>query len=193
MSAPVIRLATRNPGKAREFERLLGHAVRPVDGYRAPTEDGATFEENARIKAHAARVLVPDAWVLADDSGLEVDALHGAPGVQSARYGGPDLDDAGRCALLLATLAPSSERSARFRCALIAIAPDGKEFSAEGRLEGTIAREAHGDGGFGYDPIFIPLGMERTCAMLHPEEKDAISHRGAAVRRLLEVVGTWRA
>lgn len=192
MSAPAVRLATGNPGKAREFERLLRRPVAPIDDYVPPPEDGSTFEENARLKAEAARALEPNAWVLADDSGLEVDALLGAPGIHSARYGGPDLDDRGRCAALLEALQGVDDRAARFRCVLVAIDPDGRAYVAEGRLEGTIARDAHGDGGFGYDPIFIPLGMERTCAMLHPEEKDAISHRGAAVRRLLEVIEAWQ-
>lgn len=194
MSPDVIRLASGNPGKAREFERLLGRQVLPIADYTPGPETGATFEENALAKARAARPLVAaEDWVLADDSGLEVDALDGAPGIHSARYGGDGLDDAGRCTLLLRELRGATERTARFRCALAAIDPDGRSYVAEGRLEGTIAQEAHGGGGFGYDPVFIPLGFERTCAMLHPEEKDAISHRGAAVRRLIEVIEAWRA
>lgn len=193
MSTATIRLATGNPGKAREFERLLGRTVRPVEDYVPPIEGGTSFEENARIKALAARALAPGDWVLADDSGLEVDALDGAPGIHSARYGGSGLDDAARCAALLQAMRGVGERAARFRCVLVAIDPTGREYAVEGRLEGTIAYEAHGEGGFGYDPIFVPLGMERTCAMLHPEEKDAVSHRGAAVRRLLEAIEAWRA
>jgi XTP/dITP diphosphohydrolase len=192
VNVDVIHLATGNAGKAREFERLLGRAVRPIVDYEPPPEDGATFEENALHKARAARRRVATGWVLADDSGLQVDALDGAPGVHSARYGGEGLDDTARCALLLEALQDAGERTARFVCAIAAIDEDGREYVVEGRLEGAIARHPHGDHGFGYDPIFIPLGLERTCAMLHPEEKDAISHRGAAVRRLLEVVETWR-
>lgn len=189
MTGRVFHLATGNPGKAREFARLLRTPVLAIPDYAPPPEHGASFEENARTKALAARPLVDGGWVLADDSGLEVDALDGAPGVLSARYGGDGLDDAGRCRALLAALAGIESRSARFRCALVAIGPDGREVVAEGRLEGAIAAEPSGGGGFGYDPIFVPIGLERTCASLHPEEKDAISHRGAAARRLLELLG----
>jgi XTP/dITP diphosphohydrolase len=189
VSETVFHLATGNAGKAREFTRLLRATVLPIEDYVPAPEHGASFEENARTKAIAARPLVADGWVLADDSGLEVDALGGAPGVLSARYGGPDLDDAERCAVLLDALVDEPVRSARFRCVLVAIDPSGREVAAEGRLEGSIAAAPSGAGGFGYDPVFVPIGQERTCAALHPEEKDAISHRGAAARRLLELLG----
>jgi XTP/dITP diphosphohydrolase len=184
-----VRLATANAGKAAELARLLGRPVEPVDGWEPPPEDGATFLDNARIKARAGALRQPGAWILADDSGLEVDALGGAPGVLSARLGGPDLDDLGRCERLLELLAGRDDRAARFRCVLVALAPDGRELVGEGSLEGRIADAPRGAGGFGYDPVFVPDGLERTCAELAPDEKDAISHRAraaAALRRLIE-------
>lgn len=187
MSGPV-RLATGNPGKAAELARLLGRPVEPVPGWDPPTEDGATFLANALIKARAGAAQCPGAWVVADDSGLEVDALGGAPGVLSARYGGDGLDDAGRVAALLAAVRDADDRTARFVCVLVAIAPDGTEHLAEGRLEGTLADAPRGAHGFGYDPILIPAGETRTCAELAPAEKDAISHRGAAARALRAVL-----
>ncbi len=183
MSDPLL-LATGNAGKAAELGRLLGRPVAPVPGWDPPDEDGATFADNARIKARAGAALHPGRWVVADDSGLEVDALGGAPGVLSARYGGDGLDDTGRVAALLAAVRDADDRSARFVCVLVAIGPDGAEHVAEGRLEGRLAQAPRGANGFGYDPILIPAGGTRTCAELAPAEKDAISHRGAAARAL---------
>ncbi|MBM3679749.1 MAG: RdgB/HAM1 family non-canonical purine NTP pyrophosphatase [Actinobacteria bacterium] len=188
MSDP-IRLATGNPGKAAEFARLLGAPVLPIDGWDPPDENGASFLDNARIKARAGARQCPGAWVVADDSGLCVDALGGAPGVLSARYGGPGLDDAGRVQALLTAVEGAPDRSARFACALVAITPDGTELATEGTLEGALAEAPRGANGFGYDPILIPAGETRTCAELAPHEKDAISHRGAAARRLREALG----
>lgn len=184
-----IRLATGNPGKAAELGRLLGCEVLPIDGWVGPPEDGADFTANARIKARAGAARCPGTWVVADDSGLEVDALDGGPGVHSARYGGPGLDDAGRVQALLAATADAADRGARFRCVLVAIGPDGREVVADGTLEGTLATAPRGANGFGYDPILIPHGETRTCAELAPAEKDAISHRGAAARALREALG----
>ena len=188
MTGPVY-LATGNAGKAAELGRLLGCEVLPVPNWDAPEEDGTTFADNARIKARAGAARCPGAWVVADDSGLEVDALDGAPGVHSARYGGDGLDDAGRVDALLAAVRGADDRGARFRCVLVAIAPDGTETVADGTLEGALAEAPRGANGFGYDPILIPRGETRTCGELAPEEKDAISHRGAAARALRDTLG----
>jgi XTP/dITP diphosphohydrolase len=182
----VIALATTNVGKARELARLLAIPVEPLDGWEPPVEDGETFAANALLKARAARAQAPASQtVLADDSGLEVDALGGEPGVHSARFGGAGLDDAGRVRHLLERLADSPDRRARFVCALAAITPDGRETVVEGVLDGTIAPHPRGSGGFGYDPVFVPAGETRTVAELAPAEKDAISHRGRAARALV--------
>ncbi len=184
-----VRLATGNAGKAAELARLLGCQVLPVDAWSPPVEDGSSFLANARIKALAGVLLHPGEWVVADDSGIEVDALDGAPGIHSARYGGADLDDPGRVTALLAAVAESEGRGARFRCVLVAIGPDGQEFSADGTLEGSLALAPRGDNGFGYDPILIPHGETRTCGELSADEKNAISHRGAAARGLRHQLG----
>jgi len=179
-----IRLATGNAGKAREFERLFGCPVLPITPWIAPSEDGTTFSANARIKALAGAASCPNEWVVADDSGIEVAALNGAPGVLSARFGGDGLDDAGRVDALLAAVDRNPERSARFVCALVAIGPGGEEHHAEGFLLGTLASAPRGLNGFGYDTILVPAGETRTCAELASHEKNAISHRAAAVALL---------
>jgi XTP/dITP diphosphohydrolase len=180
-----VYLASGNPHKAVELGRLLGAGVEILQGLPEVEETGTTFLENARLKARAARPWAPsDAWVLADDSGLTVRALDGAPGVRSARYGGPGLDDAGRVRHLLSELRDADDRDAAFVCVLVALAVDGREVVAEGVLEGSIAREPRGAGGFGYDPVFVPRGGHRTVAELSPREKDAVSHRGRAARTL---------
>lgn len=184
-----VRLATGNAGKAAELARLLGCTVVPVDNWDPPVEDGSSFFANARIKALAGALQHPSEWVVADDSGIEVDALDGAPGIHSARFGGDGLDDPGRVSALLAAVAESNGRGARFRCVLVAIGPDGQEFSADGTLEGSLALAPHGANGFGYDPILIPQGETRTCAELSADEKNAISHRGAAARALRDQLG----
>lgn len=184
-----VRLATGNAGKAAELGRLLGCTVRPVEDWDPPIEDGSTFLANARIKARAGAQRHPGEWVVADDSGIEVDALDGAPGIHSARYGGDGLDDAGRVTALLSAVADADGRSARFRCVLVAIGPAGQEFSAEGTLEGTLADGPRGANGFGYDPIMIPLGDTRTCGELSADEKNSISHRGAAASALRDQLG----
>ncbi len=184
-----VRLATGNAGKAAELARLLGCNVVPVEDWDPPVEDGSTFLANARIKALAGVHRHPGEWVVADDSGIEVDALAGAPGIQSARFGGADLDDPGRVTALLSAVADSDGRRARFRCVLVAIGPDGQELSADGTLEGSLAEAPRGANGFGYDPILIPQGETRTCAELSADEKNAISHRGAAARALRHQLG----
>jgi XTP/dITP diphosphohydrolase len=182
-------LATRNPHKVREFGALLApHDVDPLpESVELPPETGATFADNASTKARAAAAAlgVP---AIADDSGIEAAALGGAPGVRSARFAGEDATDAQNLAKLVAE-APAGSALA-YVCALAFVAPDGTEHVAEGRCTGTLAVEARGSGGFGYDPAFVPddrdpAAPERTMAELSPAEKDAISHRGRAARELL--------
>jgi len=184
-----VRLATGNAGKAAELARLLGCQVLPVDAWDPPVEDGSSFLANARIKALAGVLRHPGEWIVADDSGIEVDALDGAPGIHSARFGGDELDDPGRVTALLAAVAESEGRGARFRCVLVAIGPNGHEVSADGTLEGSLALAPRGTNGFGYDPILIPHGETRTCGELSADEKNAISHRGAAARSLRHQLG----
>lgn len=185
-----LLVATNNPGKVREYEAILaGLPVRITfpaqEGLDLVVdESGATFDENARIKA-LAFARASGLLTLADDSGLEVDALKGAPGVHSARYAGPDADDVDRYQKLLAELAdiPPGDRSARFRCVVALAQPDGTVYTAEGVCEGEIGLFPRGAHGFGYDPVFIVQGQDgRTMAELPPEVKHRISHRGRAMR-----------
>ena len=170
-----ILLATTNQGKLREFGNLLEPLAvcSPHDlGINIEVDEtGTSFRENALLKsksyADASTIIT-----LADDSGLEVDALEGAPGVHSARFGGPGLDDADRCELLLEALCGVTERerrSARFRCYLVAVSGDGRKCEAEGVCEGSIAPERRGSGGFGYDPVFLVPKFGQTMAQLAPE------------------------
>ena len=188
--ASAVVLASGSPHKLAEFRRLFrGSPVRillatEVGSAPQVEETGATFLENARLKATAyARAC--RAWSLADDSGLEVDALGGAPGVRSARYAGSNASDDARNAKLLAALAdvPEARRTARFRCAVALAAPDGSiEYTAVRSCEGRIAHAPRGDQGFGYDPLFIVGAGDRTMAELTPDEKNRVSHRGQAAR-----------
>ncbi|MHB0979297.1 MAG: non-canonical purine NTP pyrophosphatase [Thermoleophilia bacterium] len=191
-----VVLATRNPGKAREFGRLLGPGFRvePLpDDVEMPEETGVTFAENARLKAVGAyRALEGGAAVLADDSGIEVPALGGAPGVRSARFAGADAGDRRNVALLLERLAPYPDRTARFVCALVLALPGGTDtpelVETEGVLQGAVAETPLGSGGFGYDPVFRPDGWVLTLGEASGDEKDAVSHRARAVRSLLETL-----
>jgi XTP/dITP diphosphohydrolase len=188
-----VVLASSNRGKLKEIQALLAplHVrVLPQTALAVPEveETCPTFVENALLKArNAARFTGLPA--LADDSGLEVEALGGAPGVYSARYAGPHADDAANVAKLLEALAGFSleERSARFRCVLVFLrhALDPSPLIAEGTWEGVIAEEPRGEGGFGYDPVFYLPPLKRTAAELTPQEKNALSHRGQALRQLL--------
>lgn len=191
-------LATGNPGKLREIRALcqpLGIAVRTARelGFTDEVaEIGDTFEDNARLKAAAVcRALGRPA--LADDSGLEVTALGGAPGVKSARYAGPSADDAANTAKLLAALTgvPPERRAAAFVCVMVCQRPDGAELVAQGRLEGRIALEPAGYNGFGYDPVFELPERGVTVAQLSAAEKNAISHRGQALARLAAGLGEF--
>ena len=186
-----LLVATGNPGKLREVGATLGRLGVEVVGLESladasPVEEtGATFFENARLKAEAfsRRTDLP---VLADDSGLEVDALEGRPGVLSARFGGPQLSDVARSKAVLKGMVdvPEEQRTARFHCVL-AVARGGRTVATfEGRVEGRILRELRGRNGFGYDPIFLYPEAGRTFAEMTPEEKEAVSHRGRALADL---------
>lgn len=195
MIPPVLVLATGNRGKMAELTGMLAAwgpvEVRSLLDYpqvKLPEETGTTYEENATLKARAVAVAtgVP---ALADDSGLEVDALGGEPGVHSARYGATD---AARIARLLAALAgrPPAERTARFRCVVVVAWPAGRVVAAEGACEGIITDAPLGAGGFGYDPVFRSADLARTFAEGPPEEKARVSHRARALRALGVVMGS---
>jgi XTP/dITP diphosphohydrolase len=173
-------LATGNAGKAAELSRLLDADVEARS--IAVDEDGDSYAGNALRKARAARAAADGRIGLGDDSGIEVAALNGEPGLHSARWAGPT--DADRNAALLARLNGASDRSAAFVCALAAALPDGREIVVTERVEGELASTPRGSAGFGYDPLFVPSGERRTVAELSAEEKDAISHRGRASRAL---------
>ncbi len=190
---PIV-LASANPKKAAEIREVLGDRIalmpRPVD-VPDVVEDADTFEGNARLKA-VALVAATGFAALADDSGLEVDALDGAPGVWSARYAGPDATDADNVVKLLGALADRpdpAERTARFRCVVVLRYPDGHEVVAAGSVEGHIAPAPSGSGGFGYDPVFVPAeGDGRSFGEMAADEKHAISHRGRSLRALLALM-----
>ncbi len=184
--------ATANPHKLSEIAAILGSAVellaRPAD-LGEVAEDGDTLEANACLKAGAVCGHTGQAAV-ADDTGLEVAALGGAPGVRSARYAGESADDADNRALLLEVLVGVADRSARFRTVAVVVFPDGTEVQAEGTTSGIIAAVPRGDRGFGYDPVFVPDGEDgRTFAEMSTAEKNAVSHRGRAFRALAEQLG----
>jgi len=188
-------LATGNAGKARELSILLAplalriESLRDHPTLRLPEESGSSYLENARIKAYAVcrTVGVP---ALGDDSGLEVDALAGQPGVHSARYAGATATDQANVEKLLDALrgVPPERRTARFRCVLVLSAPGWAEISVEGICEGRIADGPRGERGFGYDPVFEPAEETRTFAELSDERKHLVSHRGRAARALIQSV-----
>lgn len=183
----LVVLATANADKAAEISALLAGAVellpRPL-GVPDVVEDGTTLLDNARLKARALSEATGEAAV-ADDTGLEVDALGGAPGVLTARYAGPEATYADNVAALLSALAGVDERRARFRTVALVAYPGGGEVAAEGVVEGAIARVPRGTGGFGYDPVFVPdAGGGRTFAEMPEADKHALSHRGRAFRAL---------
>ncbi len=194
MSRPKVVLATRNPAKLAELRRILA-GVPGLDvelmGLEAfpevgeVPETGASFAANALQKAYAVAGAT-GLPAVADDSGLTVDALGGMPGVLSARWSGRHGDDAANLALVLAQLAdvPVERRGAAFVCAAAAVVPQVGEQVVDGLVRGVMVREPRGSNGFGYDPAFMPAGQERTTAEMSPAEKDAISHRGIAFRRL---------
>jgi XTP/dITP diphosphohydrolase len=195
-----VVLATGNRGKLREFAELLEPLaldVRPQSefGIEPPPETGTTFAENALIKARNA-ACIAQLPAIADDSGIEVDVLDGAPGVYSARFAGPDATDADNLAKLQLAIRglPHERRGARYRCviAFVQSADDPAPLLAEGVWEGRLIDTPAGDGGFGYDPIFVPHGEERTVAELPAELKNQHSHRGQALRALLQALRAQR-
>ncbi len=191
-----ILIATGNRKKIEEITSILSASpekrfnVLSISDLANPpdvVEDGATFEENAVKKAQAlwshSRLLT-----IADDSGLSVDALGGRPGVYSARYGGSDLNDEGRCRLLLEEMKDSVNRSARFVCCIAVVSPDGAVQTARGECEGEITLVPSGNNGFGYDPVFFVKEYNATMAELNPDIKNTISHRAAALRKALPMI-----
>ena len=195
-----LLLATRNAHKTRELHEILGDQFEIVDLSTYPeipetVESGMTFEENAAIKVLAVAKICRG-LVVADDSGLEVDALDGAPGIFSARYAGENATDSQNVMKLLRELAlrnvENEQRTARFRC-VIALARDAELLQTfEGSVEGSIVSEQRGDGGFGYDPIFVPAGLRQTFAEVLPAEKNRLSHRARAVAQLAAFLKTER-
>jgi XTP/dITP diphosphohydrolase len=191
-----IAIASQNPGKIREIRSIC--ADWPVEWITADEQEGAwpdveetaeSYLENALLKAHvvADAVGIP---AVADDSGIEVDALGGAPGPRSARYAGKAATEGQNLRMLIRAVSgvPAAGRTARYRCLAVLAWPDGRELWTEGTCEGSLVSKPRGTGGFGYDPIFVPAGWEQTMAELPPKEKDRISHRGRAFRALRELL-----
>ncbi|MGB9792224.1 MAG: XTP/dITP diphosphatase [Thermacetogeniaceae bacterium] len=190
-----IVIASRNQGKIAEFKELLKDlpveilTLNDFPSIPEIQETGSSFRENALLKARAVTAYT-GLIALADDSGLEVDCLGGAPGVYSSRYAGPEQDDAANNRKLLAALegVPLYQRTGRFRCVIAITTPEGGEYLSEGVCEGLIALEPRGDGGFGYDPLFIVPALGKTFAELGPEVKNRISHRAQAMRNARELL-----
>jgi XTP/dITP diphosphohydrolase len=179
-------LATRNAHKLRELEQLMvPHVLEPLPDYvELPPETGASFVENALLKARAA-VRATGRTAVADDSGIEAAALGGAPGIRSARFAGDHATDEENLAKLLREVRPGGDTRVRYVCALVLVDPAGREEIVEADCRGRLTHDVRGEGGFGYDPAFVPdEGDGRTMAELEPHEKDAISHRGRAARAL---------
>ena len=188
---PRLAVASKNPDKIKEIEEVLGQiglADEIVQGLDWPDveETGETLEENALIKARAV-VQATGLPAIADDTGLEVEALGGEPGVHTARFAGPDATYAENVALMLEVMEGVSDRAARFRTVVALVFPDGVEVVAEGSVEGVITKSRRGSSGFGYDPVFEVQG--RTLAEMTPEEKNQLSHRARAIRALGEALG----
>jgi XTP/dITP diphosphohydrolase len=177
-----VTVCSGNPSKVAELAPLFaGWELEPLSAGPLPPEDGETYVDNARIKARFGRAHGPaDRWMLADDSGLEVVALDGGPGVQTARWA-----EGRHVEKMLAAVGDAADRSARYVCELVLLAPDGTEFRGTGVLEGRIADEAAGSEGFGFDPVFVPSGETRTVAELGDAWKERHSHRARAAAVLL--------
>ena len=191
-----ILVATANPHKVEEISALLPRdlpvkflALTDFPHIKLPPETGSTLEANAELKARAA-AKASGHWALADDTGLEVDALNGAPGVYSARYAGKERDYPANNTKLLKEMVqvPPEKRTARFRCVVAIASPQGELLLAEGKLEGRIATKATGSNGFGYDPLFIPQGRDITLAQLSFEEKNGISHRADSLQKAAGII-----
>ncbi|MBE5914320.1 XTP/dITP diphosphohydrolase [Pseudobutyrivibrio sp. C4] len=191
-----VIFATGNANKMREIREILGEEDFEILSMKEAgididiVEDGATFEENSLIKSRAIAAVAKDAIVLADDSGLEIDALNKEPGIYSARYMGEDTSYDIKNANLIERLdgVEKQDRSARFVCAVSAVFPDGEDAVVRGTIEGYIGWEPMGTNGFGYDPIFYLWDKDVSTASLSPEDKNAISHRGQALRMIKEVI-----
>lgn len=194
LNYPILVLASRNQHKLIELQKLVGI---PQDSLRLATdypgapdveEDGDTFEANALIKARALRDFTGE-WAVGDDSGLEVDSLDGEPGIYSARYAGEHGNDEANNRLLLQKMAPlSTPRTAHFTCAIALVSPDGREFVATGHCPGTILHQGRGNNGFGYDPLFLPDGYDKTFAELASDVKCSFSHRAVAAAKMRETM-----
>ena len=186
-----VILASANPGKLRELRRALGGwEIEPLDAEDYPPEDGETYYDNALGKARYGRSVEPREWVLGEDSGLEVESLGGAPGIKSARFaGGMHVER------VLAELegVEGDARRARYVCELVALSPEGEEVRGTGILEGRIVEQPRGSGGFGFDPVFVPKGEDRTVAELGDEWKAENSHRARAAHALLTAIAAERA
>ncbi len=187
-------VATTNKGKVTEFKSLLGDlgieikTLKDLPNYYSPEETGTTFAENAWIKAHALKALKPDAFICAEDSGLEVTGLNNLPGVHSARYAGDKASDAmnNDKVLKMVNMRTPQNREAQFKCALAFIDPKGYENLFEGTVEGAISKKLSGTEGFGYDCCFIPTGKEQTFAELGLVYKNKVSHRSQAIKKFRE-------
>ena len=193
-----VIIATQNKGKAKDFEALFGPlgyqvlTLRDVAQDMDVEETGVTFEENAILKAEAVAEAL-QTTVIADDSGLEIDALNGEPGVYSARYAGEAKSDEANIDKVLEKLTdvPEENRTARFRCVLAIASPNKKTITYSGSCEGRILSERRGENGFGYDPVFFVPSEGKAMAEMVPEEKAAISHRGNAIRELKKAMPEW--
>lgn len=191
-----IWIATSNQGKLREFERLLADlklqikSTKDLPAFTAPPENGQSFLDNAKIKAKSVRSLKNNSWVIGEDSGLEVEALGGMPGIHSARYAGQNAKDMENClrVIKMMTLKGAPTRKAAFKSTLFVISPEGEEFVFEGSLQGEIAKAMRGTEGFGYDSIFIPEGETKTIAELGLAVKNKLSHRAKAIEAMLAVL-----
>jgi XTP/dITP diphosphohydrolase len=180
-------LASTNENKLRELSHALrGWRLELLDAHDYPPEDGETYYENARVKAEFGRTIQPDRWILGEDSGIEIEALGGGPGVQSSRWAAGK--EAERAVAELRGVEGEGRR-ARYVCELVALSPEGEELRGTGTLEGRIAEEPSGTGGFGFDPVFIPDGEERTVAELGDDWKRESSHRARAARALVQKLG----
>lgn len=190
-----IWFATSNKGKlselkslfAKEFPEAKIFSLVDLKTYSAPRETGSTFLENAMIKAKSMKAMKSHAWVVAEDSGIEVPGLGNLPGIHSARYAGPNARDSENIAKLLKMMQIRSvaDRSARFVCSFVALGPEGQDWNFEGEVQGTLAKNAVGLLGFGYDPVFIPANETKTFAELGPGYKNQHSHRSKAIRQFL--------
>lgn len=199
-----IWIATNNKDKFKEIKELLknsgleAHGAFELPHYVSPKETGQTFADNAKIKAKYLKAVKPEAWVLADDSGLEVPALKNLPGVHSARYAGPTARDIENTAKLLKQLViqpppqgiQPGDRTAQFKCVMCLLSPTGEEKIFEGSLKGTIARDMKGKYGFGYDPVFVPENETQTLAELGLAVKNRLSHRARALKQVVEFLSS---